>query len=131
MRVTVDRVTWSPQGQPEVLRDVSLTAETGEVVGVIGPNGAGKSSLLRCIERRNKPQTGRVLLDGCDVWAMRARESAPRTAVVLQELPPDFHLTVHEIVQMGRIPYHGRWHGDSAEDIQITNATLTHGCIAR
>ena len=84
MRVTVDRVTWSPQGQPEVLRDVSLTAETGEVMGVIGPNGAGKSSLLRCIYRRNKPQTGRVLLDGCDVWAMTARESAPRTAVVLQ-----------------------------------------------
>ncbi len=125
MYITVDRVTWGPPGQPDILRDVSLTAGMGEVVGVIGPNGAGKSSLLRCVYRRYKPRTGRVLLDGRDVWAMTARESAQRIAVVLQEMPADFHLTVHEIVEMGRIPHQGLWHADSADDIRLATDTLT------
>lgn len=125
MHITVDQVTWGPPGQPDILRDVSLTAETGEVIGVIGPNGAGKSSLLRCVYRRYKPRSGRVLLDGRDLWSMTARESAQRIAVVLQEMPADFQLTVEDIVQMGRIPYHGLWYADAAKDIRLATSALT------
>ena len=46
------------------LKDVSLAAEPGEVIGFIGSNGAGKSSLLKLIARTNVPTSGRVLVNG-------------------------------------------------------------------
>jgi lipopolysaccharide transport system ATP-binding protein len=46
------------------LRDVSLTIEQGQVVGLIGPNGAGKSTLLKLMARITRPTTGRIVLRG-------------------------------------------------------------------
>src|SRR3954451_12532947 len=46
------------------LRDVSLTIEQGQVVGLIGSNGAGKSTLLKLMARITRPTTGRIVLRG-------------------------------------------------------------------
>ena len=46
------------------LRDVSLSIEQGQVVGLIGPNGAGKSTLLKLMARITKPTAGRIVLRG-------------------------------------------------------------------
>jgi lipopolysaccharide transport system ATP-binding protein len=46
------------------LRDVDLTIDPGEVVGIVGRNGAGKSTLLKVISRITRPTTGRVTLRG-------------------------------------------------------------------
>jgi ABC-2 type transport system ATP-binding protein len=51
-------------GELLALRDVSLTVQPGERVGIIGPNGAGKSTLFRTIARVRRPNEGRVVVRG-------------------------------------------------------------------
>lgn len=51
-------------GANEVLRDINLTVEKGEVVAIIGPSGSGKSTLLRCMNLLDVPSKGDVIVDG-------------------------------------------------------------------
>lgn len=51
----------------QVLRDVDLSVEDGQVVAVLGPNGAGKSTLLKAISGVIRPTAGRITLDGKDI----------------------------------------------------------------
>jgi polar amino acid transport system ATP-binding protein len=56
-------------GKLHVLKDVSLGVARGEVVVVCGPSGSGKSTLIRCINRLEPIQSGRLVVDGQDVNA--------------------------------------------------------------
>ncbi|MEO7130300.1 MAG: amino acid ABC transporter ATP-binding protein, partial [Dermatophilaceae bacterium] len=49
-------------GSNEVLKDISLDVDPGEVVCVIGPSGSGKSTLLRCVNLLEEPTSGRVFV---------------------------------------------------------------------
>lgn len=51
-------------GDVEVLKDISLKVERGEVLGIIGPSGSGKSTLLRCATGLEKQDAGEILYDG-------------------------------------------------------------------
>jgi ABC-2 type transport system ATP-binding protein len=51
----------------DALRDVSLHANRGEVVGLVGPNGAGKTTLIKIISTLLQPTEGRAAVDGFDV----------------------------------------------------------------
>src|SRR5262249_28415111 len=52
-------------------RDVSLTIEPREIVGLIGPNGAGKTTLFNCISGALHPEEGRIVLDRADLSPAR------------------------------------------------------------
>lgn len=54
-------------GKKEVLREVSLYLDKGEIITLIGPNGAGKSTLLKVIAGFLNPCNGRVILEGRDI----------------------------------------------------------------
>src|SRR5882757_3562153 len=54
-------------GQFHVLRDVSLKVMRGERIVVCGPSGGGKSTLLRCVNRIENWQQGRVIVDGVEL----------------------------------------------------------------
>ncbi|MGN1164978.1 MAG: amino acid ABC transporter ATP-binding protein [Lachnospiraceae bacterium] len=51
-------------GELEVLKDISLTVDKGEVLGIIGPSGSGKSTLLRCATGLETPDEGVIKYDG-------------------------------------------------------------------
>jgi ABC-type polar amino acid transport system ATPase subunit len=51
-------------GKLHVLRDINLQVESGEVVVICGPSGSGKSTLIRCINRLEKFQKGKLIVDG-------------------------------------------------------------------
>src|SRR5215470_14338881 len=52
-------------------RDVSLTIDAGEIVGLIGPNGAGKTTLFNCVTGYMHPDEGRIVFDGTDITHTR------------------------------------------------------------
>ena len=123
MRVKVDHICWSVDGQ-EILHNVDLDIDLGSFVGLVGPNGSGKSSLLRCIYRVLRPDSGEITLDEENVLQLTAREAARRTGVVLQEYPTEFEFTVEEIVSMGRNPHKGMFDRDTQEDQTIIEDAL-------
>jgi iron complex transport system ATP-binding protein len=109
-----------------VLRDVSLRANAGEVLGVLGANGAGKSTLLRVISGTLLPRTGSIHLGTIDLTRLDARRRARLIAVVPQgvRLPDAF--TVMEVVLMGRTPYLPLLGRESADDLRIAQEALAH-----
>jgi branched-chain amino acid transport system ATP-binding protein len=85
-------------------RDISFEVAPGELVGVIGPNGAGKSTLFDVITGFARPSTGRVLLDGADVTALRPDQiSRLGVARTFQKLKPFAGMTVVENVMVGAL----------------------------
>ncbi|NMB24633.1 MAG: phosphate ABC transporter ATP-binding protein [Firmicutes bacterium] len=68
----------------EVIKDVSITVERGQVLALIGPSGAGKSTLLRMLNRLEDPSSGSILLEGSDIAQMDVRELRRRVGMVSQ-----------------------------------------------
>ena len=72
------------QGVP-VLRDVSLSAPPGSTTALVGSSGSGKSTLISLVLAFNQPTSGRVLVDGREVGAVRLRDYRSYLGVVLQD----------------------------------------------
>ena len=54
-------------GTFHVLRDINLEVEQGERIVICGPSGSGKSTLIRCINRLEQHQEGRIIVDGVEI----------------------------------------------------------------
>ncbi|GAB2463879.1 methionine ABC transporter ATP-binding protein [Comamonas humi] len=66
------KVYRSSAGEVPALQGITLDIAAGSVFGIIGRSGAGKSSLLRTINRLERPSSGQVLVDGADIGALDA-----------------------------------------------------------
>jgi iron complex transport system ATP-binding protein len=117
-------LSWAPRGGTSILHDVSFAVPQGQVLAICGANGAGKSTLLRMLYRYLRPDAGKVLLGGTDLWTLTPRSAARRVAAVLQEQPTDFALTVREMVGLGRTPHRAGFAGAGARDAEVVAASL-------
>lgn len=100
MTLTVENLSFG-YGSREVLRDLSFTAQGGELLAVLGPNGVGKSTLFRCLMGLERRYRGRILLDGTDLSALSPRARAHRAALIPQVHPLSFRYRVFDMVLMG------------------------------
>ena len=107
-----------------VLRDVTLDVNPGEVLALIGPNGVGKSTLIRATSGALKPASGRITIDGHDLYRLPIEQRARLIAVVPQavRLPESF--TAFETVLMGRTPYLGWLGRESEKDRSAVRAAM-------
>ncbi len=108
----------------DVLADLTLAVEKGELFGVLGPNGCGKTTLLRLVSGVLRPRAGRVTAAGADVGTAPPREMARRVAVVPQETAPVFAMAALEVVLLGRQPWHPAFAFESDEDIAAARTAL-------
>jgi iron complex transport system ATP-binding protein len=100
----------------QIVRDASLSLNTGELVGLIGPNGAGKSTLLKAMLGIRDRDTGTVALDGQNFFDLPSRERARRVAFLPQERHIEWRLPGRDVVMLGRYPHHSGFGGYSSED---------------
>jgi iron complex transport system ATP-binding protein len=112
-----------------IVSNVNLVVEDGQFVGLIGPNGSGKSTVLRTVYRARPPTSGRVLLDGNDLWNLPARQAALRVSAVAQETTVEFDFTAWEMVMIGRTPHKRGFERDNDKDRDtVEDAIERVGC---
>ena len=83
-------------GGVTVLDGISTQVERGDVVCIIGPSGSGKSTFLRCLNRLETPDSGRILLDGVDLTDPRTDldQQRMKMGMVFQQFNLFPHMTV-------------------------------------
>ena len=86
------------------LEDVSFSVHRGEFIGIIGHTGSGKSTLMQQLNGLLKPQSGKILLDGVDIWSDKkiTRQARFRVGLVFQY--PEYQLfeeTVYKDIAFG------------------------------
>ncbi len=84
---------------PEALRNVSLSIEPGEVLGIVGQSGSGKSTLVKVVQRLYTPQIGQVMIDGVDIAQLDPGWLRRQIGVVLQENLL-FNRSIHENIAL-------------------------------
>ncbi len=92
-------------GQNEVLKDVSLSVNKGEVISIIGSSGSGKSTLLRCINLLETYQRGSILFEDKDILSNIKAINSYRAQVgmIFQSFNLFSHLTVLENCVIGQM----------------------------
>lgn len=86
----------------DVLRNLSLEIQPGELIGIVGSSGSGKSTLAKLLMRLYFPSQGRVLLDGTDISGINPLLLRRHVSVVTQDVIL-FSRTVRENISMGQM----------------------------
>ncbi|HEY6327712.1 MAG TPA: ABC transporter ATP-binding protein, partial [Blastocatellia bacterium] len=86
-RVTIERVRFSypDERNLEVLKEVSIDAEAGQIIALVGPSGAGKSTLVGLLPRFFDVSSGAIYVDGHDIRTVRLAELRGAIGMVPQE----------------------------------------------
>lgn len=115
MMLRAESIDYQINGRP-LLRDISFSIKSGEMVAVLGANGAGKSTLMTLLSGEKKPGNGKITLDGKDISAYAKKELAGKRAMLKQQNTVSLQFSVAEVVMMGR---YGQYGGQPLEKDQL------------
>ena len=86
-------------GKVEVLKDINLNVEDGDIFGIIGFSGAGKSTLIRCLNGLEKPDSGNIIIGENDITKLNRKElrnSRKKIGMIFQQFNLFDSRTVYE-----------------------------------
>jgi len=98
--VRFEGVSFAYKPGHEILKDIDLSVEPGQMVALLGESGSGKSTLVEMLPRLHDPSSGRVLIDGTDVKQFTLASLRGQVAFVLQD-PLLFATTIRENIAFG------------------------------
>ncbi|PSL40502.1 iron complex transport system ATP-binding protein [Planomicrobium soli] len=111
-------------GKKQVVENVTVDIQQGQITSFIGPNGAGKSTLLSMVSRLLDADTGEVLIDQTNSKKMKSNDFSKRVSILKQSNYMNVRLTIRELVSFGRFPYSkGRLNG---EDEKMVDQALEY-----
>ncbi len=112
-------VAFSYDTDTPVLRDVSFTANQGEVTALVGSSGSGKTSILRLISRLYDCDSGQILIDGKDIKNISTESLFKDISIVFQDVTL-FNTTILDNIRLGR---------ENATDEEVKEAAKAANCM--
>lgn len=123
-RLEASSLSYAYVTHTNVVHDVSLHVDAGEILFLLGHNGSGKSSLLGCLAGVLRPTAGNVVLDGVDLATLRPVSRARRVGLIPQVHVAGFAYEVFDVVLMGRAPHLSTFRTPRASDRRIAIEAL-------
>ena len=109
----------------QILKDVSLEINEGEIVSVIGPNGAGKSTLLNVLSGDISPDSGNTTYDNKQLNKISIQERAFTRSVMSQMQTLVFNFNVKDVIEMGWLQ---RGNSDFSSNFSMAFEAVTTEC---
>ena len=100
--ISINNLSFSYDKNKEVLKNISLEINKGEIAVLLGPNGAGKTTLINCILGLLKVKNGDILIDEKSIKKINTKDKASLLSFVPQESKRT-DLTVKETILLGRL----------------------------
>ena len=122
-RITIERAQFR-YGNRSVIKDLDLTIEPGEFIGLVGHSGSGKSTLVNLLCRFYDVSGGAIKVDGVDIRALKVADYRRHIGLVLQE-PFLFFGTIADNIA------YGKPHATRAEIVAAARAAHAHEFILR
>jgi ATP-binding cassette subfamily B protein len=123
-RIAFENIHFHYRTRVDTLKEISFTAEPGQVVAIVGPTGAGKTTLVSLLPRFYDRQRGRILLDGHDISKLSIESLRAQISVVLQE-PLLFSGTIADNIRYGRLE------ADMDDIVEAARAANAHDFIVK
>ncbi|ACV61464.1 ABC transporter related [Desulfofarcimen acetoxidans DSM 771] len=99
--VCYENVSFSYDGKNQILEEINLTVEPGQMVALVGPTGAGKTTLIHLIDRFYDPVGGSIKIDGHDLKRVTLESLRRQLGIVLQDTFI-FNTTIRENIAYGK-----------------------------
>ena len=107
-----------------IVSDINITANKGDLIALIGVNGSGKSTLIRAFLKFQDYISGDILLNDKSLKSYTNNELAENISYVASRLTEQNNITAKDLISLGRLPY-TKWFGIlSDEDKQIINDVI-------
>ena len=92
-------------GDHEVLKDISMDVNKGDVIAIIGPSGCGKSTFLRSINLLEQPTEGRIIVDGIDLTShgIDINQMRQRIGMVFQQFNLFPNMTIRKNIMLAPV----------------------------
>ena len=121
-RIVIEHVSFNYADSERVLKDVSLTVQPGQMIGLVGQTGCGKTTLVSLVCRFYDPTAGKLTLDGVDLRDIKGQSLRTNIGIVLQDTFL-FAGTVRENIT------YGKPEATEEEIIRATKAANAHDFI--